>query len=86
MIATILHGEGCRCGCYPYRVGYGRVMEGPRGLATPGYGDGYAPHTSIMRILSDAGEYDLHWWKYKRIRIPQICCTPRGAEENDSRQ
>ena len=50
------------------------------GVFNPGLCDGYAPHTSRMRILTDAGEYDLRMWKYKRIRIPRIYCTPEGVQ------
>ncbi len=72
-------------GCDPYGV----VEECGRnvypGSATPGYGDGYAPHTSRMRIPADAGEYDSHLWKYKRIRRPQICCTPEEVQRKLTR-
>ncbi len=63
----------------------------PRGLATLGYGDGYAPHTSIMRILRMREDMDTKGYfagrltdnesAYLRFAAPQ-----RGAEENDSHQ
>ena len=79
MSAKISHGEGCRRGCDPYGVGYGRVVEVPRGLRPRAMGWVCSAYLNNAHP-SDAGGYDFHRWKYKRIRRYRVCCTPEGVQ------
>ena len=68
-----------KCGCDPYGVGWGRGVDGSPGSMTPGYGDGYAPHTSDLLHPNGVQKKMIHTSEsIKRIYVSGVCRIPEA--------
>ena len=82
MSAQISRREGFKRGCDPYGVECGRGVDVAPGSGDPGLWDGYAPHTSIMRILR-MRENTIHTCENTNESAELRFAAPRwGAEGN----